>query len=95
MTRTDQATVDAFYAQRAADCGPTISANVTPPDQRIDPQQSPWAREKNVTALNAALATFSASELGPVLAAALLQRFGALQANNVLARAERITKGNP
>ena len=60
-----------------------------------DPQMSPWAREKNLNALSAALAAFSDADLGAVLSSALLQRFGGHEAANILARADRIVKGRP
>lgn len=78
--------------------GPTIAANVTPPEQRadrLDPQLSPWAQEKNRNTLAAAMATFSAQELGTVIAAALLQRFGAHEAGNILTRADRVIRNRP
>jgi hypothetical protein len=64
-------------------------------DQPLDPQLSPWAREKNANALSAALATFSADQLGNVIASALIQRFGAHEAGNILNRADRVVRGRP
>lgn len=59
---------------------------------RIDPQLSPWALERNRNMLAASLEKVAEADLPAVLADILTARLGRHDAGNVLTRADRIVR---